>query len=52
MIVVKKLSSELEVKLVSELSDTLLDLFGLYLKILLVIKSRFHTGYKDNFSSL
>ena len=28
--------------------DVLLDLFGLYLQILFVVKSRFHTGYKDN----
>jgi hypothetical protein len=52
VIVIKKLTSELEIKLVSELSDTLLDLFGLYLKILVVIESRFHTEYKDKFYTL
>ena len=52
MIIVKKLTSELEIKLVSELSDTLLDLLGLYLKILVVIESRFHTEYKDKFYTL
>ena len=50
MIIIKKLTSELEVKLVTELRNALLDLFGLYLEILLVIETRFHTEYKDNFS--
>jgi len=47
-VVIKELSSELEVKLVSELSDPLLDLLRLYLKILVIVKSRFHTECKDN----
>ena len=51
MIVVKKLTSKFEVQLIAELSNSFLDLFGLYSKILFVIESRFHTEYKDNFSS-
>ena len=51
VVVIEKLTSEFEVKFVSELSYSLLDLFGLYLKILLIVKSRFHTECKDNFSS-
>ena len=52
VIVVKQLSSKLQIELVSELSYALLDLFGLYLKIFFVIESRFHTEYKGNFSPL
>ena len=50
VIIIKQFTSEFEVKLVSELSYALLDLFGLYPKIFFVIKSRFHTECKVNFS--
>ena len=50
MVVVKELASEFEVKLVSELRYALLDLFGLNPQIFVIVKSRFHTECKDNFS--
>ena len=42
VVVVKQLTSKLKVQLVAELSDTLLDLFGLYLEILFYIKTFSH----------
>jgi hypothetical protein len=44
MMVVKELASELKIKLVTELSYALLDVFGLYPKILVVVKSVYHNG--------
>ena len=42
MIVVKQLTSEFKIQLITELSNTLLDLFGLYLQIFLVIETFLH----------
>ena len=44
VMVIEELASELEIKFVSELSDSLLDMFGLYPKILVVVKSVYHNG--------
>ena len=42
VVVVEKLTAEFKVKFVSELGDALLDVFGLYPKILLVVETVFH----------
>ena len=42
MIIVKKLSAELHVKLVPELIDPFTDMFGLHFQIFVVVKSNFH----------
>ena len=44
VMVIEEFSSELEVKFVTELSYALLDVFGLYPKILFVVKSVYHNG--------
>ena len=45
--VVKKFTSEFEVKFIAELGDTLLNVFRLYLQILVVVKSVFHNGMQS-----
>jgi len=42
VIIIKQFTSEFKIQFVTELSDALLDLFGLYLEILLVIETYFH----------
>ena len=42
MIIIKKLSAELHVKLVTELIDPFTDMFGLHFQIFVVVKSNFH----------
>ena len=42
MIIVKKLSAELHVKLVTELIDPFPDVFGLHFQVFVVVKSNFH----------
>ena len=50
VIVIKQLTSKFKVKLVAELGYALLNVFGLYLEIFLVIKTMFHTECKFNSS--
>ena len=44
VMVIKELAAEFQIKLVTELSYALLDVFGLYPKILFVVKSVYHNG--------
>ena len=44
MMIVKKFSTQLKIELISEMSNTLLNVLALYLKILIVVKSVFHNG--------
>ncbi len=42
MVIVKKLSAELQIKLVAELVDAFLDVLGLHFQIFFVVKTGFH----------
>ena len=44
VVIVEELASELKIKFVTELSYALLNVFGLYPKILFVVKSVYHNG--------
>jgi hypothetical protein len=57
MVVIKQFTPKFKVQLIAELSDALLDAFGLYLEILFVIKTFSHIfltymEYKVTISSL
>ena len=47
VVIVEEFASELKVKFVAELSYALLDVFGLYPQILVVVKSVYHNGLQS-----
>jgi hypothetical protein len=50
VVVVEQFTAKFKIKLIAELGDALLDVFGLYPQILLVVKAVFHIVVLLNFS--